>query len=141
MTPEADTLFSDNLNEAGIETGEKWKEQVHRSVSKFYQANTYLMTMLTNLVGDTWQPEVVENLAHGSLERQDRFIQKVLAILNDAKAAGVVVDWEQIDPAYKKDITAFLDREIYQAFTQKPSPKDRLLKFAGACAEPGCACR
>ncbi len=30
-------------------------------------------------------------------------------MLNEAKAAGVVVDWEQIDPAYKNDITAFLD--------------------------------
>src|SRR2546421_5074637 len=69
-----------------------------------------LMPLLTNLVGDTWQPEAVENLAHSSVERQDRFIQKVLATLNDAKAAGVVVDWQQIDPAYKKDITAFLDR-------------------------------
>jgi hypothetical protein len=39
------------LNEAGIETGEKWKDQVHRSVSRFYKSNTYLMTLLTNLVG------------------------------------------------------------------------------------------
>src|SRR5947207_2712035 len=69
-----------------------------------------LMPLLTNLVGDTWQPEAVENLAHASTDRQDRFIQKVLAILNEAKAAGVVVDWEQIDPAYKKVITIFIDR-------------------------------
>jgi cellulose synthase/poly-beta-1,6-N-acetylglucosamine synthase-like glycosyltransferase/peptidoglycan/xylan/chitin deacetylase (PgdA/CDA1 family)/spore germination protein YaaH len=69
-----------------------------------------LMPLLTNLVGDTWQPEAVENLAHSSTETQDRFIQKVLAVLNDAKAAGVVIDWEQLDPAYKKDITTFLDR-------------------------------
>lgn len=40
------------LNEAGIETGEKWKDQVHRSVSRFYKANTYLVTLLTNLVGE-----------------------------------------------------------------------------------------
>jgi hypothetical protein len=39
------------LNEVGVETGSDWKEQVTRSVSKFYRANTYLMTMLTNLVG------------------------------------------------------------------------------------------
>ena len=39
------------LNEAGIETGEKWKEQIRNSVSRFYTANTYLLTMLTNLVG------------------------------------------------------------------------------------------
>lgn len=39
------------LNEAGIETGEKWKEQVHASVSYAYKVNNYLVTMLTNLIG------------------------------------------------------------------------------------------
>ncbi|MFL6513831.1 MAG: polysaccharide deacetylase family protein [Chthoniobacterales bacterium] len=69
-----------------------------------------LMPLLTNLVGDRWQPEAVENLAHGPLDRQDRFIHEVVNVLRNAKAAGVVVEWEQIDPAYKKDITAFVDR-------------------------------
>ena len=88
-----------------------------------------LMPLLTNLVGDTWQPEAVENLAHSSTERQDRFIQRVLAILNDAKAAGVVIDWEQIDPAYKKDITLFLDR-----FTDALHYDDKQLWL---CVQPG----
>ncbi|HKP05101.1 MAG TPA: glycosyltransferase [Chthoniobacterales bacterium] len=88
-----------------------------------------LMPLLTNLVGDTWQPEAVENLAHTSPERQARFIQKVLAILNDAKAAGVIIDWEQIDPAYKKDITAFLDR-----FTDALHYDDKQLWL---CVQPG----
>jgi Predicted glycosyl hydrolase len=57
-----------------------------------------------------WQPEAIENLAHGPAKRQDRFIQEVLAVLRNAKAAGVVVDWQQIDPAYKKDLTAFIDK-------------------------------
>src|SRR6266436_3989592 len=69
-----------------------------------------LMPLLTNLVGDTWQPEAIENLAHGPAKRQDRLIQEVLAVLRNAKAAGVVVDWQQIDPAYKKDLTAFIDK-------------------------------
>src|SRR5947209_2683199 len=69
-----------------------------------------LMPLLTNLVGDTWQPEAVENLAHGLPDRQEHFFAKVIGALRDAKAAGVVVDWEQIDPVYKKDITAFIDR-------------------------------
>jgi spore germination protein YaaH len=34
----------------------------------------------------------------------------VLAVLRNAKAAGVVVDWQQIDPAYKKDLTGFIDK-------------------------------
>jgi peptidoglycan-N-acetylglucosamine deacetylase len=69
-----------------------------------------LMPLLTNLVGDTWQPEAIENLAHGPRERQDRFIQNVLSVLRIAKASGVVIDWEQIDPVYKKDITEFIDK-------------------------------
>src|SRR5881396_606110 len=69
-----------------------------------------LMPLLTNLVGDTWEPEAIENLAHGPAQRQDRFIQRVLSVLRNAKAAGVVVDWQQIDPAYKKDITGFIDK-------------------------------
>src|SRR6266436_4016253 len=69
-----------------------------------------LMPLLTNLVGDTWQPEAIENLAHGPADRQDKFIQKVLAILREAKASGVVVDWEQIDPVYKKETAAFIDK-------------------------------
>src|SRR5437867_4244098 len=69
-----------------------------------------LVPLLTNLVGDTWQPEAVENLAHGPPDRQERFFAKVIEALRDAKAAEVVVDWEQIDPVYKKDITAFIDK-------------------------------
>ena len=56
-----------------------------------------LMPLLTNLVGDTWQPEAIENLAHGPAERQERFFAKVVTALRDAKARGVVIDWEQID--------------------------------------------
>src|SRR5947209_12400136 len=69
-----------------------------------------LMPLLTNLVGDSWQPEAIENLAHGSADRQERFFAKVVATLRDAKAKGVVIDWEQIDPAYRKDITRFIDK-------------------------------
>jgi peptidoglycan-N-acetylglucosamine deacetylase len=69
-----------------------------------------LMPLLTNLVGDTWQPEAIENLAHGPADRQEGFFAKVVAALRDAKAAGVVIDWEQIDPVYKKDLTSFIDR-------------------------------
>src|SRR5262245_48095455 len=34
---------------------------------------------------------------------------------------------------FKDAIQGFLDREIYQAFTAKPSPKDDLLRYAAAC--------
>src|SRR5215468_8007364 len=69
-----------------------------------------LMPLITNLVGDTWQPEAIENLAHGPAKRQDRFIENVLSVLRSAKAAGLVIDWQQIDPAYKKDLTGLIDK-------------------------------
>src|ERR1700756_2380697 len=47
-----------------------------------------LMPLLTNLVGDAWQPEAIENLAHGPAQRQDQFIERVLSVLRTAKAAG-----------------------------------------------------
>ncbi|MEO7658978.1 MAG: hypothetical protein ABIV48_05130, partial [Pyrinomonadaceae bacterium] len=39
------------LNEIGVETDEKWQTQVRRAVTATYNANAYLLTMLTNLVG------------------------------------------------------------------------------------------
>src|SRR5947208_948093 len=69
-----------------------------------------LMPLLTNLVGDSWQHEAVENLAHGPAERQDQFIQNVLAVLRNARASGVVIDWQQIDPAYRTDLASFIDK-------------------------------
>ena len=69
-----------------------------------------LMPLLTNQIGDTWQPEAVENLAHGPPERQEHFLQMLLSHLQSAKAAGVMVDWEQVDPAYQDDITKLLTK-------------------------------
>ncbi len=69
-----------------------------------------VLPLLTNLVGDTWQPEAVENVAHGPPERQQNFIANVLRVLRDAKASGVVIDWEQLDPAYKADFTNLLTK-------------------------------
>lgn len=39
------------LNEAGVETGDKWQSQVRNAVPRFYNFNTYLLTSLTNLLG------------------------------------------------------------------------------------------
>ena len=39
------------LNEAGIETDEKWQTQVRQDVSHVYNSYTYLITTLTNFIG------------------------------------------------------------------------------------------
>jgi|SRR5215213_8970941 len=44
-------LLNRFLNEAGITTGEKWQEEIKRSVSRFYTINARIITSLTNLVG------------------------------------------------------------------------------------------
>src|SRR5207248_10593721 len=69
-----------------------------------------LMPLLSNLVGDTWQQYAIENVAHGPAKRQDGFIQDVRGVLRNAKAAGVVLECQQIDPAYKKDLAGFIDK-------------------------------
>ena len=88
-----------------------------------------LMPLLTNLVGDTWQPEAIENLAHGPAERRERFIRHVIDVLRDAKASGVVVDFEQIDPAYKDEITA-----LFNAMADALHQDDKQLWL---CVQPG----
>lgn len=42
------------LNEIGVETDRDWQEQVRRSVTHSYNANSYLLTTLTNLVGKSF---------------------------------------------------------------------------------------
>ncbi len=88
-----------------------------------------LLPMLTNLVGDTWHPEAIENLAHAPAERQNHFIESVLNVLRNARAGGVVVDWEQLDPTYKKEITQLLDRFAEALHADK--------KELWLCVQPG----
>jgi cellulose synthase/poly-beta-1,6-N-acetylglucosamine synthase-like glycosyltransferase/peptidoglycan/xylan/chitin deacetylase (PgdA/CDA1 family)/spore germination protein YaaH len=67
-----------------------------------------LMPLLTNMVDDQWQPEAVEGLAMGPDERKNEFIVNLLSQLEAAKAGGVVIDWEDIDPGDKQQITDLL---------------------------------
>jgi len=67
-----------------------------------------LMLLLTNLVDDAWQPEGVEGLANGPASRREQFNRDLLAAVKQAGARGVVVDWGQLDPAYRDQIAALL---------------------------------
>ena len=69
-----------------------------------------LMPLLTNLVGDSWQPQAIENLASAPTAGQDVFFARVNAALRQATAAGVVIDWQQVDPAYTEDVAKLLGR-------------------------------
>ena len=67
-----------------------------------------LMPILHNLQGNTWQPEAVENLANGSADKRDRFVSELVAALQKAKAGGVILDWQQLDPSYQENYTDFI---------------------------------
>lgn len=64
--------------------------------------------LLRNLSGDTWQPEAVENLARGPAGNRARFIRELSGKLAECGAAGVLVDWDGLDPAYSDEYTGLL---------------------------------
>ncbi len=69
-----------------------------------------LLPILDNLIEDRRIPEAVESLANGPETRQDRFIADLTGHLKKAGAAGVAIDWGQIDPSYRDALTVLLER-------------------------------
>ena len=73
-----------------------------------------LMPILDNLVEGVWQSDAVEGLVNSPPQRHADFIAKLTSALHALKAGGVLIDWEQLDPAYKDGLTQFL-KEIADA--------------------------
>lgn len=73
-----------------------------------------LMPILSNLIGRQWLPEAVEGLANGPDERRATFIIKLLQAVQDAKVGGIMLNWEQVNPA-DHDNLATLIEQIAQA--------------------------
>lgn len=70
-------------------------------------ADVKLLPLLSNLDGDEWQPELIEELARHP-EKRLPFFEKLKNELRAIHAMGVLVDWEQIDPAYRNNLTSLL---------------------------------
>lgn len=66
-----------------------------------------LLPQLSNLVGNNWQPEIVEELARRPDQRPP-FFQQLTTALQAIGAAGVLIDWQQLDPAYRPELTGLL---------------------------------
>lgn len=74
------------------------------------QKGLVLMVQLTNLGGaDRWLAEPVENYAIGEPARRAAFVQDLVARVTRSKAGGLLVDFEQIDPAYNGPISEFYE--------------------------------
>lgn len=56
------------LNEIGYETDEKWQTQVRRAVTTAYNANAYLISMLTNLIGKKF---TATHMAFGAIHEME----------------------------------------------------------------------
>ncbi len=69
-----------------------------------------LLPLMTNFAGEGRKPEAIENLAHGPVETQNKFVENLRRRLTDIRAGGVLIDWEGIDAAYEDDLTKFLTR-------------------------------
>lgn len=67
-----------------------------------------LMPLLSNLASDGPIPEAVEGVINGPELRKSRFIADILAQLKKVKAGGVVIDWADVDIAYREAMTSFL---------------------------------
>ena len=62
--------------------------------------------LLRNLVGDQWQPEAVETLARADAQRQSVFAASLVVKLRELGAAGVLLDFNELDPALAPQFTA-----------------------------------
>ncbi|MBI5556842.1 MAG: glycosyltransferase [Deltaproteobacteria bacterium] len=69
-----------------------------------------VLPLLNNLVDNTWEPEAVEGLINGPPTRQEDFISTLLQHLDEADAGGILIDWNELDPAYRQSLTLFLSR-------------------------------
>ncbi len=64
-----------------------------------------VMAILRNLAGDVWQPEAVENLARSGLAQQRDFARDLVRKLRSLGASGVILDFDEIDPALQSRYT------------------------------------
>lgn len=69
-----------------------------------------LMPLLTNLAEQDFEPEAVEELLRASPARQRAFGADLSERLYAIGARGVIIVWEQIDPAYRTELADCIGR-------------------------------
>ena len=74
------------------------------------QKGLVLIAQLSNLgSADRWLAEPVENYAIGEPARRAAFVQDLVSRVGRMKAGGILVDFEQIDPAYNDPMSEFYE--------------------------------
>ena len=74
------------------------------------QKGLVLIVQLSNLAGgDRWLAEPVENYAIGEPAVRAAFVQDLVSRVARMKAGGLLIDFEQIDPAYNDPMSEFYE--------------------------------
>ena len=83
-------------------------ELVQPVLRRTRENNVRLLLMLNNLDGDNWEPERVESMLRGPRDRRDRMMNQVLAQLSKAGAAGLLIDWQEVDPVLRDELVGLI---------------------------------
>ena len=68
-----------------------------------------LLPLFRNLgKNDSWEPESIEWIIHSPQDRQQALARQLVVALHSIQAQGVLLDWQQIDPSYRKEMSDFL---------------------------------
>ncbi len=91
-----------------------------------------LLPILSNAAGEGRVPEAVESLVRASPEIQGRFVDNLKRRLLDIHAGGVLIDWQEIDPAAEEKLTDLLVKTAFglhdaglQLWLQIPAGEER----------------
>ena len=96
------------FNIVGVE--KKLIAQHNESLHLFCQRKGLgFLPILRNLDGNTWQSEAVEDLLRSPESEQNNFINNLLHQLPSG-ATGLLLEWNEIDPSYRQEITQFLTK-------------------------------
>jgi cellulose synthase/poly-beta-1,6-N-acetylglucosamine synthase-like glycosyltransferase/peptidoglycan/xylan/chitin deacetylase (PgdA/CDA1 family)/spore germination protein YaaH len=67
-----------------------------------------LILLLNNYAQDAWQPERVEAILRGPVERRERLLHDVLEQIEQSGARGVAIDFQGIDPACRTELVELM---------------------------------
>lgn len=91
---------------SGVEAtlGEEPSEKVR---ARCVRKGIGFLPILRNLDGNEWQPEAVESLARGTPADRAAFLDRLVSRMPPG-SKGLLVEWSQLDPTYKEEISALL---------------------------------
>jgi spore germination protein YaaH len=63
-----------------------------------HAARVHVIAILSSYAGQSWDTDAVEGLIQADATVQDAFGDKLVEVLRNMGASGVMIDWQQIEP-------------------------------------------